>query len=177
MPDLLTHVLLAYAGASALHLATDRVPARVVPVAMVGAAFPDVTKLYLLVPPERVGAWLGVPLSYWGWHTLGGVLVATVGGAMLFPAADRRRVALALFGGGVTHLVLDSLIVRADGLAPQYLYPFTWWEPPAGMLYLSSDVWPSLVALALAATAFAARYRAARTPTDPATGEAPDVRL
>ncbi|ERH04687.1 MAG: hypothetical protein J07HR59_01824 [Halorubrum sp. J07HR59] len=57
---------------------------------------------------------------------------------------------VALTIGGVSHLILDLLVIRVDGDAPPYLFPITDWLPPAGNLYASSDIWPTLIALTTA---------------------------
>lgn len=163
MPDLLTHVLLAYVGCTVLvHRGLLR--KRHVPVGMIGAAIPDLTKLYLLIDLDPLEAMFGVPLDWRALHTLGASLVLVAMGALLFRSEDRRTV-FALFTGGATlHLFLDSFVIRADGIAPPYLYPFTWWQWPAGNLFLSSDPWLSVIAVGLTAgTLFFVRSRTRRT--------------
>ncbi len=145
MADLLTHVLAAYALATAARwrLGFDR---RWVPPAMGGAALPDLVKLRLLVGPGTVESLLGLRFSYDAVPTLGGVLLLAGAVALAFDA-PRRAYGFVLLGG-CSALVLDGLRVFADGRAGAYLYPVTWWHPPTPGLYVSSD--PRVLAVALA---------------------------
>lgn len=154
MPDLLTHVLVAYVTATALAWNVSRIPRWFVPVGMVGAVLPDVVKIYLLVPSGVVESALGVPFAWDPIHRLGGVLALAGLGTLLFDRPYRRAVFGTLVAGATTHLFLDSLIRRANGLTPPYLYPLSWWHPPSGNLYLSSDGWPAALALVVAAGVF-----------------------
>lgn len=151
MVDLLAHALFAYAVFAVLAARSAGLGPRHVPVAVVGGVLPDLSKAHLLVGSGRVGATLGVPFSWLALHRVGAVLVLGALGALAFERAERRAAFGALLGGGLVHLALDALVVRADGLAPPYLYPFTWWRLPSGDLYLSSELWPTLAALVLAA--------------------------
>lgn len=154
MPDLLTHVLLAYAACRLL-AARGWIDRRHVPIGMGGGAVPDLTKLYLVVDSDQLSAVFGRHLVWQALHTLGSALVVAALVALAFERGERRTVFGLLAGGSVVHLFLDSLIKRADGLAPPYLYPFSWWQGPAGNLYLSSDPWLSVVAVCVVAVALA----------------------
>lgn len=155
MPDLLTHVLVAYVTGTVLVWNVDRLPRRLVPVAMVGAVLPDLVKVHLVLSGGTVGSLLGVPFSWQPIHRLGGVLVLAGVGALTFDRSYRRATFATLLAGAGSHLFLDSLIRRANGFTPPYLYPLTWWHPPSGDLYLSSDPWPAVLALTAAAIVFA----------------------
>lgn len=150
VPDLLTHVLLAYVGATALSWRAAWFDRALVPVAMVGGVLPDVAKAYLLVPDGTVAALIGLPFTWNGLHRLGGAVALAGLGCLLVHRRSRRRVFGVLLAGALLHLGLDGLITRANGLAPPYLYPLTWWQPPAGGLYLSSDPWPAAASVVLA---------------------------
>ncbi|MFC6872864.1 metal-dependent hydrolase [Halobellus marinus] len=157
MPDVLTHVLIAYAvGAVAVRLTA--LPDRHLPVVMVGAVMPDVMKATVLLDVS-VGSVSGVPYSFWAVHTLGGVVVLGGLGALTVRGSDRRVAFLSLLAGGVSHLFLDLFVIRVDGLAPPYLFPFVGWLPPAGNLYASTDVWPAGVAIAVALLVWIGRRR------------------
>lgn len=156
MVDLLTHVLATYVVCGSL-AAAGRVPDRLVPVAMVGAAVPDLSKAVVVLPPAVADA-LGTPVALWGFHTVGGVLCCSLAGAALFDRrGDAGRAFGALVAGGLGHLLLDLGVVRADATAPPYLFPLTGWLPPAANLYRSADLWPLAVALAATATVYAVR--------------------
>jgi len=150
MTDLLTHVLVAYVAAAVVAEATGT-PDRLVPVAMVGAVVPDLLRFTVPLGVAR-GEVAGVPYSTWGLHTLGGVVVIAGLGALV--------------GGGVSHLLLDLLVVRVDGEGPPYLYPLSDWLPPAGNLYTSADLWPLSVAVGVAVPVWLWR----RHTADAATG-------
>ncbi|MFB6282146.1 MAG: metal-dependent hydrolase [Haloferacaceae archaeon] len=162
MTDLLTHVLVAYLLATLAERRTALLDRRHVPLAMVGAVVPDVAKVHLLLGDPGLAVF-GVPASWYALQTVGGVAALVALGAALIGPAERRR-ALALLGAGAaSHMLLDLPVKRADGLSPPYLYPLTWWRPPSPNLYLSSDVWPSLAAVAAVAALLAVRrYRADR---------------
>ncbi|MFB6307705.1 MAG: metal-dependent hydrolase [Haloarculaceae archaeon] len=149
MTDLLTHVLVAFVAATVLSWVAGPVTKRHVPLAMVGAVLPDTAKAYLLLGSIRPSV-LGVEVSWLALQTLGGSL-ALAGVVTLFVDRAERRPAAALLGLGVgLHVLLDYLVVRAGGYAPPYLYPFTWAQLPAGNVYLSSDIWPGALAVAVA---------------------------
>lgn len=148
MADLFTHVLVAYAIAT-LVARRGWLPRRHVSVVLVGAVAPDAMKATVVLGIHR-GTIAGLPYSTWGYHTLGGIVLVAGLGALTIHAADRRLAFRSLLAGGVSHLLLDLLVIRADGVAPPYLYPLSGWLPPAGNLYLSSDLWPPAVALCLA---------------------------
>jgi hypothetical protein len=157
MPDLLSHVLFTYAVAGLVAWRTP-FPDRFVPVVCVGAVMPDVMKA-AVVAGVALGNAFGLPYSFWGIHTLGGVLVLGGLGALTIRSADRRLGFAALAAGGAGHLVLDMFVIRVDGLAPPYLFPITGWLPPAGTLYASSEIWPVVVALAVAIPVWLTRER------------------
>ena len=167
MPDLLTHVLAAYAVAAVVVWITA-VPDRYLPVALVGAVAPDAMKATVLLGVPS-GSAFGIPYSFWGLHTLGGVAVLGGIGALTVRAADRRAAFPALVCGGATHLLLDLFVIRVDGVAPPYLFPVSGWLPPAGNLYASTDAWTVVAALAVAVPVWAAR-RSTAAGSDPEHG-------
>ncbi|WP_299334374.1 metal-dependent hydrolase [Haloplanus sp.] len=160
MPDLLTHALVAYILAAVV-AQSDRIQDRYVSVAMVGAVAPDAMKLSVLLN-HSVGHIAGIPYSTWGVHTLGGVLVLAGLGALTIRVGDRFVAGAALAAGGASHLFLDAFVIRVDGVAPPYLFPFSGWLPPAANLYASTDVWPAAVALSVAVPVWLCRRRRGR---------------
>lgn len=158
MTDLLTHVLTAYVLATVGTWQFSWLQTRHVPLAMLGGAIPDTAKVYLLLGSIRTTVF-GVELSWLALQTVGAGLAFTVLGGLLVPPRERRQV-LASLGGGVSlHIILDYFVVRAGGYAPPYLYPLTWAQLPAGNVYLSSDIWLSVVATILAASVWAINRR------------------
>lgn len=149
MPDLLTHVLIAYMLGRGLVCHSDQLSEYHIPVLMTGSILPDLSKIRLVVG-ELVTDLFGVQFTWVAIHRIGAVLALAGVGTLLFDSERRRSVFGLLVGGATIHLVLDTGIKRANGLAPPYLYPFTWWQPPAGGFYLSSDLWPVTTAVILA---------------------------
>jgi hypothetical protein len=145
MTDLLTHVLVVYIVATVAVRRLDWFRRRYVGIAMVGTVIPDASKGLLLTGPEFV--LFDTTLSWYALQTVGGATVFAIAGVLLFDAEERLFVLVTLSFGIVVHLILDLLVIRTDGTAPSYFYPLTWWRPPSGNVYLSSDIWPSLVAI------------------------------
>jgi membrane-bound metal-dependent hydrolase YbcI (DUF457 family) len=160
MADLLTHALVAYALATALSIRYERLTLPVVTVAMMGALIPDLSRLSLVLADETVTALLGVPFDWFGFHTVGGVVAASLVGVVLAPEKYRSRVALLLLLGAGSHLFLDALLVKPSGIAAPLLWPLAEQGPPTPGLYLSTDRWPVLVAGGCAAVVWFVRYRA-----------------
>lgn len=163
MPDLLSHVFLAYASTTLLAWRYGWLDRATVTAVLVGAILPDATKVRLLVTSWQVSEWLSIPFSWSGLHTLGGTLVAVLVGGLLVRPRDRRRTLLALGFGAATHLFADALFRRPDGHSYSVLWPLTRYQPPTPGLYLSTELWPVAVtgALALGAYLLTRRHRAA----------------
>ena len=159
MVDLFTHVLLAYALGTALSVRYVWVTPRLVTVAMMGALIPDLSRGSLLVPDETVTATFGVPFDWFGFHTVGGALVANLVGVILVRPTQRRRVLLLLLLGGGSHLFLDALLLKPSGYAAPIPWPLANQGPPTPRLYHSTDCWPAVVAAVSAAVTWYGRYR------------------
>lgn len=158
MAELLTHVLVGYVLLTVAGWRIGWLTPRWVAVGTVGALLPDLNQLGRLLSGPEIQRVLGVPFDYGALHTLGGVvLLAGLGG---LPFAERRRAFAALLVGGLSHLLLDTLKMHADGRAGPWLYPLTWWRHPAPDLYVSADPRVLVVALVCAVAVFGAdRYR------------------
>ena len=161
MADLLTHVLAVYVLLTVVGWGTDRVSGRWIPVAMGGAAIPDLVKVGIVVAPGRVEQLVGTPFRYGPLSTLGGVVLVAGVITLAFERRHWRRAYAFLFVGGVSSLVLDGLRVFADGTANPWLYPFTWWRPPTPSLYVTSDPRILVATLVVAAVVLAVDYRIA----------------
>ncbi|RQG99741.1 metal-dependent hydrolase [Natrarchaeobius oligotrophus] len=163
MAEWLTHVLIAYGLFTVCGWYVDWLDERWVAVGVVGSILPDLNRLDLVISDDLVTALLGVPFSWDGLHTIGGVTLLSAIGALLFATArQRRRAFVVLFVGGLSHLVVDLPQAYADGamLTNLYLFPLTTWRPPTPGWYVSADRWVALVALAFALAVFLAdRYR------------------
>ena len=153
MPDLLSHAFIAYTAGTLLALRYPWLTPPYVTVGMAGAFIPDIAKVDLVVDHALVGDLLGIPFDWLGIHTLGGAAVAALVGVTLAASEYRRRVAALLALGAASHLAADAFLIKASGHSYPVLWPLTGYHPPTPGLYLSTDVWPSVVtgALALAA--------------------------
>lgn len=149
VPDLLTHVLVLYVATTVV---SWRYPwlRPYVPVAMAGAVIPDLAKVRLLVGASTAEATLGAPFSWYPIHRLGGAVVIAGFAALCFSRRTRLRALGVLLAGVASAFLLDAGLIRASGMAPPYLYPLTWWQPPTAGIYLSSDRWPAVVAVGAA---------------------------
>lgn len=148
MADLLTHVLVPFVVLTVVGWIVA-VPRQWIPVAMGGAAIPDLVKLDLLLDADLVGRLLGVPFEYDPVSSVAGVCVVAGVIALLFTDDVRRTAYGFLLFGGVSSLLLDGLRVFADGHAGFWLYPL-WVRPPTPSLYVTSDVRVVVVAVAVA---------------------------
>ncbi|WP_348611673.1 metal-dependent hydrolase [Halobaculum rarum] len=145
MPDLLTHAFLAYTGGLVLSWRYDWITSRYVTVSMAGAFIPDIAKIDLLIPSDRVAALLNIPFSWFGVHTAGGALVGVLIGVVVVQSTERIRVFMLLSLGAVTHLIADAFLIKAYGHSYPLLWPLTAYAPPTPGLYLSTDIWPAIV--------------------------------
>ena len=150
MPDLLSHAFIAYSIGLVLSWRYDWLDARYVTIVMAGAFIPDIAKIVLVLPSEYVAALLGVPFDWLGIHTLGGAVCCGLVGVVLVDPAERRRVGTLLSIGAGSHLFADALLLNAAGYSYPLLYPLTSYAPPTPGVYLSSDIWPSLLTGAVA---------------------------
>ncbi|WP_226377484.1 metal-dependent hydrolase [Haloterrigena turkmenica] len=149
MPDALTHVLIAYALATALSLRYEWITPRLTTVAMAGAMIPDLAKLGRVISPETVEAVLGVPFSWQPIHTVGGGTLAILVASLVVRPAYRRPVALSLTLGIGSHFVLDMFLIPPAGTFP-YLWPLTDAEIALPGLYKSGDGWIVPIGIAVA---------------------------
>lgn len=139
MPDLLSHVLFAYAG---LQLISLYRPLRrhEITAGIFGAIVPDVSKIGLFLDDDGIEALVGGSVDFLGWHTLAGIALSVAFVALITDRAHRRRTTLLVGGGALGHLGLDLLLRTASGLTPYALF----W-PVSGLrlrtpgLYLSGD--------------------------------------
>lgn len=151
MAETLSHVLHAFVILTIASWSIGWLDREWIAVAMVGAIVPDLSRIDLLLSADAIEATLGIPFSWSPIHTLGGVVVLSAVGAMLFATRQAQVRAFGLLvAGGIIHLLVDSLKLWADGVTSAYWYPLTWYNPPAGMLYVTADRWVTVVSIALA---------------------------
>lgn len=153
MAELLTHVLVPYVllTVAGWRWEFDR---RWIPVAMGGAAIPDLIKIELVVDSTVVESVVGHGFTWSPISSLGGVLVIGAGIALLFGDGLRRRAYAALLFGGFSALVLDGMRAFADGRSNFWLYP-AYWRPPTPSLYVTSDSRVTALAVGVALVVFA----------------------
>lgn len=149
MPDLLTHVTFVFIVLTILSWRYSWLRP-FISVGMVGAIIPDLVKIHLFLSGRTVETLLGIPFAWRPIHTVGGAMVIAGIGALLFPKGYRRRAFGTLVFGAETGLLLDAGLRRANSLTQPFFYPFSWWQPPSGNLYLSSDFWPAVVTVIVA---------------------------
>jgi len=145
MADLLTHVLIAYVLVTVARWRLS-FPRHWVPVAMGGAAIPDLVKVNIPVESSLVEGVLGMGFSYGPISSLAGVVLLGGAIALAFDDDYRRRAYAFLVAGGICSLVVDGLRAYADGRADFWLYPIPW-RPPTPSLYVTSD--PRVLVFAL----------------------------
>lgn len=145
MPDLLSHAFIAYTLCIFLGIRFPWITPQYVTVGMAGAFIPDVSKADFILGNELIGNALGLPFDWFGVHTLGGATVAALVGVTLTANEHRRRAAALLAVGASSHLLADALLFKTSGHSYPVLWPLTAYYPPTPGLYLSTDVWPSVV--------------------------------
>jgi len=163
MAEWLTHVLVAYGVFTIVGWYVDWLEKRWVAVAMVGSILPDLNRFELFISSEAMSTLLGIPFDWGALHTIGGLVVLSAIGALLFSSSlEQKRGFVVLFGGGLSHLIVDVPQAYADGLAVTnlYLFPLTTWRAPTPGWYVSADRWVALFALVFALVVYIAdRYR------------------
>ncbi len=150
MPDLLTHVLLAYGIATALSYRYTWIVPSYVTLAMVGALVPDLDHISALLPSRIVGTALGLPFDWGGLQTGGVVLLVILVGTVLVEGGKRRPAFAMLALGAATHLFTDALLRVPEGRSQSIFFPATMYQPPTPGLYLSTDLWPLVIAAVFA---------------------------
>lgn len=155
MAELLSHVLLAFGLFTIAGWAVEWLDRKWVAVGAVGSLFPDLNRLDMIVDDYTVSQMLGIPFSWGGLSTLGGVVVLAAAGAVLFASRDEQiRGFGLLLAGGLSHLLVDGVKQWADGAGGTPLYPLSWWRPPTPAWYVSSDQWVLGVAVVFALAVF-----------------------
>jgi hypothetical protein len=166
MPDILTHVIVGNVLGTLLAMRVDQFGPSHVTLVMLGALTPDLTKISLVTPSSVVEATLGLPFNWFAFHVLGGNLVVVLLGTLLVASEHRKDVFLLLALGAASHHTLDLLLINVTGYTYQVLWPLTEYHPPAGMLYLSTDRWPALIAGTSAVGVWLIQNRVTEPATD-----------
>lgn len=157
MAEWLTHIFIAYGLFTALGWYVDWLDERWIAVGVVGSVLPDLDRLELVVSDELITSVTGVPFDWSGLNTIGGMVLLSAIGAMLFKTSRQRwRGFWLLLGGTISHLLVDLPQQYADGLmlTNLYLFPLSSWRPPTPGWYVSADRWVVLVAFVVALAVF-----------------------
>jgi len=170
MAEWVSHVCLAYALFTVAGWYVDWLDGRWIAVGVVGSILPDLDRLDLVVSGDSITAATGVPFEWAGINSVGGAVVLSAIGALLFARpSHQRRGFLLLLAGAFSHLLADLPQRYADGLmlTNKYLFPLPAWRPPTPGWYVSADRWVAGVALLVALVVFLAdRYRTSATVAD-----------
>lgn len=160
MADLLTGVLVTFALMTAASWWIDGLGPQWIVVAMGGVAIPDLVKIRLVVDGSTVEAMVGLPFSWGGIETIGGVAVLAGAITMAFHRRWWPRVYSLLVAGGAVGLLLDGLRTFADGRSGTWLFPLLpTYRPPTPGLFVTSNLAVPVVATAAAGLVFVAdRY-------------------
>ena len=150
MAELFTHVLVAFAVAVVLSWRFDAVSRPMIPVAMVGAAIPDLNRIDLIVPEETITAVTGIPWSWAIFHRAGGALLVIAIIALLVRREHRGPVVAMLVLGVASHFVLDYFLWQPTGETRLMLWPFLDLRLEYQGFYRSTDQWTAIVAAAIA---------------------------
>lgn len=167
MADLFTHVIVAFTIAVVLSWKLAWVTRPMIPVAMVGAAIPDLNRIDLLIPEEAITALTGIPWTWGVLHRAGGALLI-IALFTLLVRRDLRKPVFALLTIGVcSHFVLDYFLWQPTGETNLLLWPFLDVAVDYQGVYRSSDRWMAVVATIVAGVVLAIdRIVVAKTPDD-----------
>lgn len=166
MAEWLTHVLLAYAAFRMLSWYVEWINDQWISIGMIGAILPDLSRLKLVIPSDIVTYLIGVDFDWFGLHTIGGIILLSGVGALLFRnSSDRQRAFVMLLGGSISHIIVDLPQRYADGkmILNSYGFPFPLPRPPTPGWYVTPDRWVVIVALVTASVVFFADRRQKRS--------------
>jgi hypothetical protein len=152
MPDLLAHALLAFAMARLLGTRYEWLTPSYVTAVVVGAFVPDLVKVHILLSGPEVEAALGIPFDWMPLKTSVGAAIAVSVGVLLVAPRVRLRAGVCLALGALSHLFLDGLLLTPTGrqTVPTF-WPLLRYHLPTPGLYLSTQAWPTVAAVVVAA--------------------------
>ncbi|MBS3817569.1 MAG: metal-dependent hydrolase [Candidatus Thermoplasmatota archaeon] len=150
MADLFTHVLVAYTIGISLSWRFNWITPPYITGLMVGSTLPDLTRVGLILRPTQIEAVLGIPFSWTPLHLGIGVLISVLILSSFLSGQSAKRISLLLGVGAVSHLILDSLLRSASGYLYAVFWPLSSQNIIGPGLYLSSDMLPAVIAVAVA---------------------------
>lgn len=117
MPELLTHVLLAYAIATLAMLKFKNIGRKERAFFVMGTIIPDLTKAGYIFNLLRINLWDYLSV----FETLLGVFISCVFLATF--SEEKQKATMLLFSGAIMHIFLDLLIMHASPTTPLF-FPF-----------------------------------------------------
>ncbi|WGI17682.1 metal-dependent hydrolase [Methanonatronarchaeum sp. AMET-Sl] len=151
MADLLTHVLIIYIILKIMSMKTNYIKKEHIPIGMIGAILPDLSRIQHIIPPEHIQQLLGTPYSWWGLHTLIGTTITALLITYLFDKKHRKKIFTLLIIGAISHLILDYYLLKPTPSQYWGFYPLII-DRPTNMLYLSTDITPAIITTTTAIT-------------------------
>ncbi|MGM0405351.1 MAG: metal-dependent hydrolase [Thermoplasmatota archaeon] len=145
MADLLTHVFVAFSVGTLLSWKYKWINSNYITIIMLGSVLPDLTRIGLILEPAFIENLFNIPFSWTPLHTLGGVFIIILVLTLSVNKKYSKPVFLLIALGTFTHLFLDSLLLSTTGYSYSMFFPITVYSPPTAGLYLSTDIWPSIV--------------------------------
>lgn len=167
VPDLFTHALAGLVIAVVLSWRYGWITPPLVAAAMTGAVLPDLNRIELLIPAATIEAATGLTWSWAVLHRAGGTLLVILLLTMFVPRGYMKAVFSMLLVGAASHYLLDYLLWKPSGLSGPLLWPFTDWRLSFDGIYRSSDRWPAVAAMLVAAAVLAIDHWRGQTTESP----------
>ena len=146
MADLLTHALVAFSIGTVLSWRFEKITPQFITLIMIGSVLPDLTRIGLIIKSAWIEKSLGIPFSWQPLHTIGGVVIVILLISLLVGKKDNKTILPLLALGAFSHLFLDAFLIKASGHSYTMFFPFTSYSPQTPGFYLSTDVWPVMIA-------------------------------
>ncbi|MFW6196140.1 MAG: metal-dependent hydrolase [Thermoplasmatota archaeon] len=147
MADLLTHSLVAFSIGTMLSWRFKKINAQLITILMIGSVLPDLTRIGLILESTFIEKTLNIPYSWQPLHTLGGVVIVIAVLTLLVNKKNSRYVLPLLSVGAFSHLFLDAFLIKVSGRSYTMFFPITTYNPEIPGFYLSTDMWPAVVAV------------------------------
>ncbi|WGI18174.1 metal-dependent hydrolase [Methanonatronarchaeum sp. AMET-Sl] len=143
MADLFTHIATVFIILKLLSWKTEFIEDKLIPVGMIGAIIPDLSRLEIIIPSPIIEQ-LGIHYTWFGLHTLVGATITSIILTLFFEKQHRTKVLILLVFGVISHLTLDFFLISPSPEQYAILYPLAW-EPPTIGIYLSTDKIPAIL--------------------------------
>ncbi|MFP4051024.1 MAG: metal-dependent hydrolase [Thermoplasmata archaeon] len=147
MADLLTHSLVAFSIGTILSWRFKKINAQFITILMIGSVLPDLTRIGLILESALIEKTLNIPFSWQPLHTLGGVVIVIAVLTLFVDEKDSRYVLSLLSVGVFSHLFLDAFLIKVSGRSYTMFFPIATYNPKVPGFYLSTDMWPAVIAV------------------------------